>query len=188
MGGDATMTSPFSFITFDHTDIEKLGRAEGNSVIATAKGNDERGTDGELYGTHGVVSRASKKTRGVKVRIGKLSIVVAAYTYGVEPPANEGALKLYATDSDGTEKGSHLLDNDGTHVINNGEDWAVRYTALETAFNELKGQHNKLQAAFDAHTHPGVESGPSSTGMTAASGAESSADITPAKVEEVRLP
>jgi len=116
------MTNPFSFITFDHTDIETLGRAEGNSVIVTAKGNAERGTDGELYGTHGVVSRASKKTRGVKIRIGKLSIIIGAYTYGVEPPDNEGALKLYATDADGNEKGSHLLDNDGTHVINNGED------------------------------------------------------------------
>ncbi len=66
------MITPFSFISFDHTDIETLGRAEGNSVIVTAKGNAERGTDGELYGTHGVVSRASKKTRGVKIRIGKL--------------------------------------------------------------------------------------------------------------------
>lgn len=188
MGGDAEMITPFSFITFDHTDIETLGRAEGNSVVVTAKGNAERGTDGELYGTHGVVSRASKKTRGVKIRIGKLSIVVAAYTYGVEPPENEGALKLYATDADGTEKGSHLLDNDGTHVFNEGEDWAVRYSALETAFSQLRADHNKLAASYDAHTHPGVESGSSSTGMTVASGAESSADIEPAKVEEVRLP
>ena len=39
---------------------------------------------------------------------------------------NEGALKLYATDADGTKK-AHLLTSDGTHVINNGEDWAVRY-------------------------------------------------------------
>ena len=182
------MTTPFSFKTFDHTDIEKLGRAEGNSVVVTAKGNAERGTDGELYGTHGVVSRASKKTRGVKIRIGKLSIIIGAYTYGVEPPENEGALKLYATDADGIEMGSHLLENDGTHVINNGEDYAVRYSKLEEAFNELKGQHNKLQAAFDAHTHPGVTSGESSTGTTAPSGAESSADIEPAKIVEVRLP
>ena len=182
------MITPFSFITFDHTNIETLGRAEGNSVVVTAKGNAERGTDGELYGTHGVVSRASKKTCGVKIRIGKLSIVSGAYTYGVEPPDNEGALKLYATDSDGTEKGSHLLDSDGTHVINNGEDWAVRYSKLEEAFNELKGKHNKLQAAFDIHTHTGVSSGSSSTGTTIASGAESEADIEPSKVEEVRLP
>jgi hypothetical protein len=182
------MITPFSFISFDHTDIETLGRAEGNSVVVTAKGNAERGTDGELYGTHGVVSRASKKTRGVKIRIGKLSIIVGAYTYGVEPPANEGALKLYATDADGTEKGSHLLDSDGTHVINNGTDWAVRYSKLEEAFNELKSKHNKLQAAFDMHTHPGVTPGQSATGTTAPSGAESSADIEPAKVEEVRLP
>jgi len=182
------MTNPFSFITFDHTDIETLGRAEGNSVIVTAKGNAERGTDGELYGTHGVVSRASKKTRGVKIRIGKLSIIVGAYTYGVEPPDNEGALKLYATDADGAETGSHLLDSDGTHVFNNGEDWAVRYSALETAFNELQGKHNKLQAAFDGHTHGGVKSGSSSTAIPAPSGAESSADITESKIEEILVP
>ena len=182
------MTNPFSFITFDHTDIETLGRAEGNSVIVTAKGNAERGTDGELYGTHGVVSRASKKTRGVKIRIGKLSIIVGAYTYGVEPPDNEGALKLYATDADGAETGSHLLDSDGKHVFNDGEDWAVRYSALETAFNELQGKHNKLQAAFDGHTHGGVKSGSSSTAIPAPSGAESSADITESKIEEILVP
>lgn len=182
------MTNPFSFVTFDHTDVETLGRADGNSVVVTAKGSAERGTDGELYGTHGVVSRASNKTRGVKVRIGKLSIFIGAYTYGVEPPENEGALKLYATDKDGAEKGSHLLDNDGTHTINNGTDWAVRYSALETAFNQLRADHNKLQASFDAHTHPGVTPGSSSTGGTVPSGAESTADIEPAKVEEIRIP
>lgn len=182
------MTNPFSFITFDHTEVETLGRADGPSVVVTAKGNAERGTDGELYCTHGVVSRGSKKTRGVKLRIGKLSITIASYTYGVEPPENEGAVKLYATDMDGVETGSHLLDSDGTHVFNNGEDRAVRYSALETAFNQLRADHNKLQAAFDGHTHSGVTSGSSSTGTTVPSGAESSADIEPAKVEEIRIP
>jgi hypothetical protein len=171
------MMSPFSFITFDHTANEKLGRAGGDSVVVTAKGSAERGTDGELYGTHGVVSRASNKTRGVKIRIGKLSIVIAAYTYGVTPPENEGALKLYATDKDGVEVGSHLLDNDGTHVINGGSDWAVRYSALETAFNQLKSD-------FDLHTHGGVTSGSSSTAVPASS----TADITGAKVEEILIP
>ena len=182
------MTNPFSFITFDHTGIEKLGRADGNSVVVTAKGNAERGTDGELYGTHGVVSRASKKTRGVKIRIGKLSIIVGAYTYGVEPPGNEGALKLYATDVDGAEVGSHLLDSDGTHVFNEGEDWAVRYSKLEESFNELQSQHNKLQSAFDLHTHGGVETGGGSTAIPAPSGAESTTDISAAKVEEILIP
>ncbi len=182
------MISPFSFISFDHTEVQKLGRADGESVVVTANGSAERGTDGELYGTHGVVSRASKKTRGVKIRIGKLSIVIAAYTYGVEPPENEGALKLYATDADGAEVGSHLLDNDGTHVFNDGTDWAVRYSKLEESFNELQSQHNKLQSAFDLHTHGGVETGDGSTAIPAPSGAESTTDISAAKVEEILIP
>jgi len=182
------MISPFSFISFDHTEVQKIGRADGESVVVTANGSAERGTDGELYGTHGVVSRASKKTRGVKIRIGKLSIVIASYTYGVEPPENEGALKLYATDADGAEVGSHLLDNDGTHVFNDGTDWAVRYSKLEESFNELQSQHNKLQSAFDLHTHGGVETGDGSTAIPAPSGAESTTDISAAKVEEILIP
>lgn len=117
-----------SFIKFDHTDVEMIGRAEGKSVVVTASDSAERGTDGELYGTHGIVSRGSKKTRGIRLRIGKLSIVIAAYTYGIEPPANEGAIKVYSTNATGTEQATHLLDSDKKHVLNGGSKLAARKT------------------------------------------------------------
>ena len=115
-----------SFISIASTEIATLDRAEGPSVVATASGDAERGLDAEVYAAHGLVSRPSKKTKAIRIRIGSLSIIIGAYTYGVQPPANPGAAKVYSTDADGTEQGSHLVDNDGTHVFNDGTTEAAR--------------------------------------------------------------
>lgn len=119
------MTSA-SFITIAETDIETLDRAEGASVVATARGETDRDIDAEVYAAHGIVSRPCKKTRAIRLRLGRLSIIIAAYTYGIGPPANPGATKLYSTDANGIEKGSHLIDSDGKHKINTGTKEAAR--------------------------------------------------------------
>jgi len=126
-----------SFISIESTQIETIDRAEGPSVVATASGDAERGLDAEVYAAHGLVSRPSRKTKAIRIRIGSLSIVIGAYTYGVQPPANPGAAKVYSTDAAGTEQGTHLVDSDGTHIFNEGEreaarnDDAVKSTATE---------------------------------------------------------
>ena len=179
----------FKMVTFSEgSKLETLGRSKGKSVIGRATGDNGRDHEPEVFSAHGIISRPGKKTRGVVLQIGSLSITIASYAYGVEPPANHGACKLFSTDSDGAEQSSVLLENDGTIVMNEGEDWAVRYSKLESEFNELKGKHNDLVTAFDAHTHGGVTSGSASTSAPAPSGATSSADITGAKVEEILIP
>ena len=77
-------------------------------------------------------------------------------------------------------------------------DYAVRYNELETAFNQLKDDHddlvnkyNTLVGFFNGHTHSGVESGSSNT--NAVSGAASTdsattADIRDAKIENINMP
>jgi hypothetical protein len=109
----------FSFVSFASSKIEKLGRAIGNSVIGIMSGDADRGTDAEVYGTHGIVSRPSKATKGIRIRIGSLSIVIASYTYGVEPPADEGSTKVYSTDLEGVEKASVNLGATGLVEIKN---------------------------------------------------------------------
>ena len=188
--------TPIQLITFAKSRVEKIGRASGVSVIGTAEGDNSRDYDSEIYQSHGLVSRPSGKTRGIRIRIGNLAFVIASYTYGIEPPENEGACKVYSTDASGTEKASHLLDSNGKHTFNNGEDFAVRYSKLETAFNKLKSDYNTfVSTVYGTHTH--VVSGaadPSShvvTGTAAATtaqGTASTADITPAKVEEILIP
>jgi hypothetical protein len=62
----------------------------------------------------------------------------------------------------------------------------VRYQELETAFNQLKSDLNNFISIFNAHTHAGVTTGGGTSGVTATSGTSSSADITPAKIDEIK--
>jgi hypothetical protein len=103
----------FSLLSVASSKVAKLGKAEGDSVVATTAGDADCAYDAEVYAAHGIVSRPSKKTKGIRIRIGSLSIIIAAYTYGIDPPENPGATKLYSTDADGAEKAVALLDSDG---------------------------------------------------------------------------
>lgn len=72
--------------------------------------------------------------------------------------------------------GTVNLRNAGIVEVNGAIDFMVRYTALATAFNELK-------AAFNAHKHGGVQTG---IGESAGPSVSSSADITLAKIINVK--
>lgn len=65
------------------------------------------------------------------------------------------------------------------------EDYAVRYNELETAFNQLKQDLNTFISVFNAHTQP-VSGG--TAGAPSIPGVSSAAIVTPAKVDNVRLP
>ena len=116
----------FQLVTFASSRVAKLGRSIGDSVIGTSVTDSDIDKDSEVYAAHGIVSRPSKKTRGIRIRIGNIGIVIGAYTYGVAPPVNPGACKLYSTDAAGTEQGSHLINDDGIHTINGGTNLAAR--------------------------------------------------------------
>lgn len=96
------------------------------------------------------------------------------------PEVEPGEKEFYSTDNPVTSKLARIkLNKDSEIILNQGTDFAVRYSKLEEAFNQLK-------ADFDAHTHPYVDTpiGPSTTSATA----PSTADITGAKVEDILLP
>ena len=95
---------------------------------------------------------------------------VAACSDTVAPSIDSGERKLYSVLNGVIQAFINLL-SDGTLELNGGSDFAVRYTGLESAFNQLK-------ADFDAHT------GHSTGGAPPAS----TADISGAKVTTVRVP
>lgn len=99
-----------------------------------------------------------------------------------------GALRMYSTDTEGEEQNYLWLRADGTIEVGGHTDNLVRYSKLETAFNELKADYNNFLTAFNGHTHP-TPSGPSSV-PTPVSGAipasPSAADISPAKINEIK--
>ena len=84
---------------------------------------------------------------------------------------------------------NNTVEIDGVSItLNGGTDWAVQYTALKAAFDQLKSDMNTFVAVFNAHVHPGVTTGAGSTGTTVTPGSSSSADMSGAKVTTVNLP
>ena len=86
-------------------------------------------------------------------------------TTNLEIRANSGSAKIEVT------PGTDL-------IFNSGSDFAVQFSALQTAFDELK-------AKFNSHVHPGVTSGGASTGATAT---PSVADISLSKIDSIKVP
>lgn len=121
---------------------------------------------------------------------------------GVEPTMTvEGERQIYSYDILRTIKAFIRLLVDGTIHINGDADNAVRYAELETAFNQLKADHDALVNVINLHTHwvssPAAPTSlpitppPEFTPATPPGGVPgvqpSTADITPAKVDDVKV-
>lgn len=118
----------------------------------------------------------------ILVQLGPAWVVAVAADDLIPPGIAEGERRVYSQDG-GTRKASIYWRASGQLEINGTGDFAVRFTALETAFNELQTQFNTLQAAYAAHIghFPGGSVPP-------VPGTPSVADISLAKVNTVELP
>lgn len=105
--------------------------------------------------------------------------LVPAYTL-----AQPGEMRLFSTDANGTLSQYVWLKNNGTMEIGGDDDWMVRYSKLEEAFNELKGKFNDLVSAFNSHQHKDSLNAPTTTNTHP--GTASAADITQAKIVEIK--
>lgn len=102
--------------------------------------------------------------------------------------AKVGEHRIFSTDAEGNEATYLYLKDDGTMEIGGASDWMVRFSELEAAFNEFLDDYNN-------HTHPGVivavtgGSGAPAVGTpgnTATTDTPSTADISGAKIEEIK--
>jgi len=104
--------------------------------------------------------------------------------------AEVGELRFYATDDAGAEQNYMWLRADGTIEVGGDADNMVRYSELETAFNELKSDFNDLVNKYNSHIHTTtatVGTGPIGViAPTTTTGTPTAADITPAKIEEIK--
>lgn len=104
------------------------------------------------------------------------------------PALPAGAVEFYSLNAAGTAKAAKVkLDNAGVVTINDGEDFAVQFSALQTAFNQLKSDLNTLISTYNGHTHV-APSGGGATGAPSAPGVASSADMSGAKIEGIKVP
>jgi hypothetical protein len=118
---------------------------------------------------------------GTKVTIIEISpsykIAVASEDQ-IEPSVATGERKLYSQKNNAIEAFIYLK-NDGKIQLNGTGDNAVRFKALETAFNELQGKWNAFAAAY-------VPGGPTVVGLPPSAGS-STGDISLAKIDELEV-
>lgn len=116
------------------------------------------------------------------VRVADGYKIVVAVADGITPSMKAGEKKIYSLSAGAIAAFVNFLDT-GVLELNGNADYAVRYTALETAFNQLKSDFNAhihtTTATVGAAATPGAISTPT---------APSTADITPAKIETVKTP
>lgn len=120
------------------------------------------------------------------IDVGRAYKVAIAADDNVQPSMGEGEKKLYSI-SDGAIAAFINFLASGIIEINGNGDFAVRYNELETGFNQLKTDFNSfVTSVYNIHSHPTAPTGPISP--PSASGSSSAADISAAKVDEVKLP
>ena len=120
------------------------------------------------------------------IDVGRAYKIAIAADDNISPSMAEGEKKLYSI-SEGSIAAFINFLSSGIVEINGNDDFAVRYNELETGFNQLKADFNNfVTSVFNAHNHPTAPNGPVST--PSVSGSSSAADISAAKVDEVKLP
>lgn len=165
------------------------GDIEGDSLVATGEGSAEKSETAQVYGMHGFIGNPASGTKGIRIRIGSIDIIIAALNYGVSLPAQPGESKLYSTDDAGNEKAAVNMKNDGSIEINGSADNAVSFADLELALNNFKSSiDTSIASAITGHTHSGITTGPGVSGPGAGAATPVAVDISASKVDEVKLP
>lgn len=103
--------------------------------------------------------------------------------------ADVGEKRIFSTDEDGNLSTYAWLKNDGTMEIGGNSDFMVRFSELQSAFNELRSDLNSLVTQYNAHIHVAVDSvtsAPITVSPTVAQGTPSTADISGAKINEIK--
>jgi len=96
-----------------------------------------------------------------------------------------GEKRIFSLKENGTVSFSVYLKKDGTCEIGDGAtDNAVRYSALKTAFDELKNNFNTFVSVYNAHVHIAAGANTTPPGIQ---GQVSAADITGAKIDQIKI-
>lgn len=100
-----------------------------------------------------------------------------------------GESRIFSTDADGALKIYVHLKADGTVHFGGDTGNLTRFQELESAFNQLRDDHNALITAFNSHVHATAATGPPvpPTPIPGSIPADpSTADVSGAKIEEFK--
>lgn len=112
--------------------------------------------------------------------------IILGYTFQSDK-TNEGETRIFATDNKGVEVFSIYLKNDGTVEFGGDSDNFVRFSNLQTGFNELKDKVNDFIVKYNSHTHPYLNvTVPATTSVNTSQSTPTTATIAGAKIDEIK--
>lgn len=126
------------------------------------------------------------------VRAGQAWPIAIPLEDGVTPDAASGCITIYSRKPDGSRSAVVTMTAAGEIQLNGSADWAVAYTDLKSAFDQLKSDVNSIVNFINGvpgvgHVHTCPAGGGATTAMSGTASI-SSADMSGAKVSSVRLP
>lgn len=152
----------------------------------------------EQYRLSGFDCVPPEETKHLTLDLGGGWKISFAENDGVEPDSglDPGEAKVYSSIA-GVVTAFMFFRKNGVIEINGDDDFAVRYSELETAFNQLKSDHNDLVTkvteitqAFASWVVVPEDGGNALKSLAGSLGdpSASTADITPAKIAEIKVP
>jgi len=179
------------------TTISHLIQDGFRRIKAVVRGKGDVQTPYEVM-PFGVDAVAPQSWRAVYSETGEdgKSIIIGYFNLAQLDSLVRGEHRIYSTDTNGVVSTSIYLRGDGTMEVGGATDFMVRYNELETAFNQLKTDRDdtatKLNALLTAiqttwvvvPNDGGAALKAAAAGLSSTS--SSTADITPAKIEEIK--
>jgi len=139
---------------------------------------------------YGFDSVPVKDIRAIQLQTGtKGKTVVVGYINVNQLEALKGGeSRMFSTDTDGVLKFDIKLLGDGTAEIGGDVDNMVRFNKLKTAFDELNDKFNSHLSNWNAFANAYVPGSPTTVGLppVALPSTSSTADINPAKIDEIK--
>jgi hypothetical protein len=135
----------------------------------------------------GVDSSPHDETRVVVIDIEPSYRVAVSEEDLSTPSVDRGEQELYSYSSAGARLATIKLDSASAVIINGGGDYAIAYSRLKTAFDQLKSDFNNLVTQYNSHTHV-APAGGGATAPPVPLGAPSAADMSSSKVDKIEVP
>jgi len=168
------ISTEFTDLTQRLVKFFRLGRSDVRTAIEVSPFGVDSNPPGDT-----IAAYSDTGVRGQSVIVGYVN---------TNQEAGVGEFRTYSVDSSGTQAFYTWMKADGTMEIGGDTDNMVRYSELETAFNDLKQSFNDHITDYNSHTHivPQAPSGTTTSQTPLPTGSPSTADITPARIDEIK--
>jgi len=182
--------SLIEIIEADKAIVEK--NLDGDKDVAMVKGEGLNEHTVQSMCFPGIEFNPGKGEKLVVVPINgsdSYMVTIGGVNENIAPDCSAGERRIYSVSEDGeTLKAFAKFKNDGVIELNGNDNFAVLYTELATAFNELQDHYNEVVNSLITWVPVATDGGGAlKTLLTGIPLIPSTADITPSKSENVLL-